>query len=443
MTTYKYVFHFFLLSLFIGSAAIAQKRSAAAAYAPVSIGQPIPNFSIRVYGQEPGIKKKLYDFSAPLLLVDFWATWCGSCIAAFPKMEKFKKTFGRDFNVLLVTDEKDSTVTQFIRQRKGAGRPLPDFPVITADTVFKKLFPHESIPHYVWIDRKGIVRAITNAAELTESNIRDMIAQKKISLPVKDDAQREAFHDPGKPLFINGNGGDGHAVLWHSVLSGFVDGMRGISNFGTDGVTGYVQEPNTDVYTLYKTAYSDDTAVSYARLPNSRIVFKNVKDSLPYFVTYEGMKKISGQQYCYSLWTPVTDELRLRKIMQEDMDRYFHLKVYWEKRTMPSLVLTAEDTLLIRPLPLDSLPLKEKSATLYSYNLLDNPLKYFRVALSSGYLYNSPYPIIDETGYAGQAYFSIKADMSSWESIDKALSQYKMHLRLENREVNVLVVEVP
>ena len=443
MINYKYILCCLLCSVSMVSTTIAQKRSSAATYSPVSIGQAIPNLSFPVYGQKKGMRKKLADFSAPLLLVDFWATWCGSCIAAFPKMEKLKKTLGRDFNVLLVTDEKDSTVTQFIRQRKEAGRPIPDLPVITADTVFKKLFPHDSKPHYVWIDGKGIVRAITNAAELTENNIRDMIAQKKIALPVKDDALREAFHDPGKPLFINGNGGDGHSVLWHSVLSGFVDGMRGISNFGTDGVTGYVQEPNTDVYTLYKTAYSDDTAVSYARLPNSRIVFKNVKDSLHYFVTYDGMKKISGQQYCYSLWTPVTDELQLRKIMQEDMDRYFHLNVHWEKRTMPSLVLTAEDTLLIRPIPLDSLPLKEKSATLYSYNLLDNPLKYFRVALSSGYLFNSPYPIIDETGYTGQAYFSIKADMSSWESIDKALSKYKMHLRLENRAVNVLVVEVP
>lgn len=443
MINYKYIFCCLLFPFFIRSTTIAQKRSSAATYSPVTIGQTIPNFSIRVYGQKKGMRKKLADFSAPLLLVDFWATWCGSCIAAFPKMEKFKKTLGRDFNVLLVTDEKDSIVTQFIRQRKEAERPIPDFPVITADTVFKKLFPHESIPHYVWIDRKGIVRAITNAAELTETNIRDAIAQKKLTLPLKDDAAREAFHDPAKPLFINGNGGDGHAVRWHSVLSGFVDGMRNVSMFGTDGSMGYVQELNVDIFTLYKTAYSDDTAVSYARLPNSRIVFRNVQDSLPYFVTYEGMKKISGQQYCYSLWTPVTDELRLRKIMQDDMDRYFHLKVYWEKRTMPSLVLTAEDTLLIRPLRLDSLSLDQKSSNLYSYSSLNNLLKYFRVTLSSGYLGYSPYPIIDETGYKGQAYFSIKADMSNWESIDKALSQYKMHLRLENREVNVLVVEVP
>lgn len=443
MINYKYILCCLLYALSMGSTSIAQKRSAVVTYSAVGIGQAVPNLSFPVYGQKKGIKKKLADFSAPLLLVDFWATWCGSCIAAFPKMEKLKKTFGRDFNMLLVTEEKDSIVNKFIRQRKASGRPIPDLPVVTADTVFKKLFPHESIPHYVWIDQKGIVKAITNAAELAETNIRDMIAQKKISLPVKDDAQREAFQDFSKPLFINGNGGDGHAVLWHSALSGFVNGMRNGSQFGTDGVTGNVQETNVDIFTLYKTAYSDDTAVSFARLPNSRIVFKNVKDSLPYFVSYEGMKKISGQQYCYSLWTPVTDELQLRKIMQEDMYRYFHLKVYWEKRTMPSLVLTASDTSLIQPLPLDSLSLNKRSATLYSYTSLNNPLKYFRLALSSGYLFNSPYPIIDETGYTGQAYFSIKADMSSWESIDRALLEYKMHLRLENREVNVLVVEVP
>jgi len=44
------------------------------------------------------------------------------------------------------------------------------------------------IPHYVWIDTKGVIQAITSSAQLTDANIALMLEGRKLALPVKQDS---------------------------------------------------------------------------------------------------------------------------------------------------------------------------------------------------------------------------------------------------------------
>ncbi len=44
------------------------------------------------------------------LILDFWATWCTSCMPNFPKLDRFKELYGDKINFLLVNSYDNDTV---------------------------------------------------------------------------------------------------------------------------------------------------------------------------------------------------------------------------------------------------------------------------------------------------------------------------------------------
>jgi hypothetical protein len=60
--------------------------------------------------------------------------------------------------------------------------------VADSSTLFRHLFSFKMIPHYVWIDTKRTIVAITSSAELTDASIALALQGRKLSLPVKEDS---------------------------------------------------------------------------------------------------------------------------------------------------------------------------------------------------------------------------------------------------------------
>lgn len=58
-----------------------------------------------------------------LLLLDFWATWCGPCIASFPHLEKLQEKYNDDLQIIAISDEKVDIVNKFFEQRKNSTFP--------------------------------------------------------------------------------------------------------------------------------------------------------------------------------------------------------------------------------------------------------------------------------------------------------------------------------
>lgn len=52
-----------------------------------------------------------------LILIDFWATWCGPCIASFPHLEELQKKYEDDLLILAISDEKVDVVAKFLAKK--------------------------------------------------------------------------------------------------------------------------------------------------------------------------------------------------------------------------------------------------------------------------------------------------------------------------------------
>src|SRR5690606_18659278 len=81
------------------------------------------------------------------VIIDFWSTWCSSCVAAFPKLMKLKERFGEKLLILLVTKQDSATIAAF-RKRNEFAREL-SLPMVVQDTLLHRYFPHRGVPHVV------------------------------------------------------------------------------------------------------------------------------------------------------------------------------------------------------------------------------------------------------------------------------------------------------
>lgn len=131
---------------------------------------------------------KISDFKGKLLILDFWATWCHSCIEAFPKIDALQQQFGDKIQIMLVntknTEDDEQKVMDFYKKHKIKD-PNFKLPSVYLETELSDFFPRETIPHYVWITKDGVVAAISKSEDVTSENIEKMLNGKPGDLKVR------------------------------------------------------------------------------------------------------------------------------------------------------------------------------------------------------------------------------------------------------------------
>ena len=98
---------------------------------------------------------RLADYRGKVVLVNFWATWCGPCRDEMPSIQELKRKFaGRPFVVLAVNlDEPESRIRKFLTEVKV------DFPVLLdPERKVSKLWDARILPASFVVGADGRIR---------------------------------------------------------------------------------------------------------------------------------------------------------------------------------------------------------------------------------------------------------------------------------------------
>lgn len=83
------------------------------------IGKVAPAFELpALFEKEDGKVIKLSDYKGKLILINFWASWCGPCRAEIPTLTKIQDTYKeRSFSIIGLAMEDKDTATQFLQNK--------------------------------------------------------------------------------------------------------------------------------------------------------------------------------------------------------------------------------------------------------------------------------------------------------------------------------------
>ncbi len=137
------------------------------------VGRPAPDFlpSVQVGDKLP----RLSSLRGKVVMIDFFATWCGPCVEAMPHVEELhQKLRGQGLVVLGVSNESPSIVA------KAAARFHVTYPLAADDNeTVSTSYQVFALPTMVVIDRKGVVRQVAVAdTDAIDSAVQAALGQK-------------------------------------------------------------------------------------------------------------------------------------------------------------------------------------------------------------------------------------------------------------------------
>jgi thiol-disulfide isomerase/thioredoxin len=136
-------------------------------------GETVPDFE---FDTLDGVKKKLSDFRGQYVLLDFWATWCGRCVDAFPEVQQIAQKYRSDGQLTILSmslDADGSAARRFVQEHKLAGTHclLGDWSATQVPT----RMGISSLPTYLLIGADGKLVLKAYSTEQVTEKLRELL----------------------------------------------------------------------------------------------------------------------------------------------------------------------------------------------------------------------------------------------------------------------------
>jgi peroxiredoxin len=135
---------------------ISSLAAVAGASPTALIGQPAPDFALPT---SAGVNLRLSENLGDVVVINFWATWCGPCRQEMPLLDEIQAKYHRAGMVLLSVnlDEDRQRAEEFVRTLKIS------YPVLLDERKdVARAFQVGTMPATVLVDRSGVIRYVSD-----------------------------------------------------------------------------------------------------------------------------------------------------------------------------------------------------------------------------------------------------------------------------------------
>ena len=122
-------------------------------------GQLAPDFALK---SSTGENLRLSEYRGDVVMINFWATWCGPCRQEMPLLDQLYTRYERvGFNLLGVNIDDDSRRAMQMIEELGVNFPV----LFDARKEVSKLYDVIAMPSTVILDREGNLRYVHHGYE--------------------------------------------------------------------------------------------------------------------------------------------------------------------------------------------------------------------------------------------------------------------------------------
>jgi len=146
--------------------------AASLALAAGDTGGPAPAFTLTDLA---GNSAALSQYKGQVVMVNFWATWCGPCQQEMPLLDQMYRKFKpAGFTLIGVNVDKDAPPVKDLLTRKPVSFPV----LLDPSNTVSKSYHVDEMPSSVIIDRQGNVRYVHRGYKPGDENeYQDRIRQ--------------------------------------------------------------------------------------------------------------------------------------------------------------------------------------------------------------------------------------------------------------------------
>lgn len=387
---------------------------------PLKVGDSVPDITFRMLNYSMP-DARLSDFKGKLLILDFWATHCAPCIAAFPKLQSLQEKFKDSVQVILLNEQTGDTeakVNAFFKNRERTGRAV-SLPSSIGGNTASTLFPHTTIPHCVVL-KDGKVLAITGSESITAVAIRDYLRGRGANMAQKTDY----FAD--RMLVLNSGSVIDDAASQMLFRKGYLPGLS--SGERTRRLNDLVR------------------GLSFRNISISQMYFNVLRNLRPdiwdmnrvLFVDTAVKLKMDSVA-TYELVVSPLDKESVYSYAMNDLNRYSGYNCTIEKRKIACYVLKAakEGIKARAAMPGADPEMKAGGNGMLHYKNGNVKQLINRITGKAAFI---KVPVIDETGYSGEIDYELPVEIKDMASLQHLLNKMGFGLSAAERELEVFVL---